>query len=92
VRDNFHYMEEDDVVEDGRFDDYATAVSRCQAIVDASLIHHYKQGMRPDELYEAYTTSGDDPSIVPSLPDARFSAWTYARQRCAEICATGGKP
>ena len=54
--------------------------------------HHYKPAMTAEELYEAYTTFGDDPSIVPSLPDAQFSAWTYARQRCAEICATEGKP
>jgi len=86
VRDNFHYMDEDDVAEAAQFDDYAAAVSHCKVIVDASLAHQHKPAMTAEELYEAYTSFGDDPSISPSPPDAPFSAWTYAKQRCAELC------
>jgi hypothetical protein len=88
VRDNFHYMDEDDVSVDGTFDSYDGAVLRCQAIVEASLLHAYRPGISADELFEAYTSFGDDPSISPS-PEERFSAWDYARRRCAEICADG---
>lgn len=38
---------------------------------------------------EQYTTFGDDPHVVGGPPSSRFSAWTYARQRCAQLCARG---
>jgi hypothetical protein len=85
-------MDEDDVSQAGQFDDYAAAVDHCRAIVDASLAHLYKPGMSADALYDAYTSFGDDPSIAPSPSDARFSAWTYARERCTDLCEPGARP
>jgi hypothetical protein len=87
IRDNFNYMDEEDVSTDGTFVHYEDAVLRCQAIVEASLRHLYRPGMKADELFEAYTSFGDDPSISPS-PGEFFSAWDYARRQSDVICRT----
>jgi hypothetical protein len=92
VADNFHYMDEDEYADGGVFDSYAAAVEACREIVDRSLAACHEPGMSPDELYNAYVASGDDPFIV-ALDDAprgeRYSAWNYAKERCPAIC---GKP
>ena len=55
-------------------------------IVDGELLHVYKKGVSAAELYNSYTSFGEDPFIRPSPRSRRFSAWEYARQRCEEIC------
>lgn len=84
VADNFHYMDEESV---GRGKSYATlaeAESEAKRIVDLCLADSYRSGMTADALYGEYISFGDDPYIVPS---GSFSAWDYAKARCAEICA-----
>jgi hypothetical protein len=84
VDDNFKYMDEDARTE---FGDYATleeAVEVCKAIVDSFLAKAHKPGMSARQLYKEYIDFGDDPFIRG--PGARFSAWTYARQRCETLC------
>jgi hypothetical protein len=84
VDDNFNYMDENARFKHG---DYATleeAVQACKAMVDACLAKGYVPGMSAHKLYEGYVAAGDDPFIVG--PDANFSAWTYARQRCEALC------
>jgi hypothetical protein len=84
VDDNFKYMDEDARTKHG---DYATleeAVQACKAIVDACLTRAHEPGMSARRLYEEYVAAGDDPFIQG--PDARFSAWTYAKQRCEMLC------
>jgi hypothetical protein len=39
--------------------------------------------MSERDLTEAYHAFGDDPWVK----GGSFSAWTYASERCAEICA-----
>jgi hypothetical protein len=93
VDDNFHYMDEDERSEYGVFDSIEAAAAACRQIVDRSLQHLYKPGMTAAELYDQYTSFGDDPFIVPlggGGAPARFSAWGYARDRCAAICAVTG--
>jgi hypothetical protein len=89
VADNFHYMDENEYTDGGVFDTYDDAVAACRELVDRSLAHEYKPGMTADELFKTYTLFGDDPFIV-GLADApmgeRFSAWTYAKERCHVIC------
>jgi hypothetical protein len=89
VGDNFHYMQNSKNAAAGVFETYDAAVAACREIVERSLAWHHKPGMTADQLYDTYTDFGDDPFIV-ALDDApvgeRFSAWTYAKQRCAEIC------
>lgn len=88
VADNFHYMDEDEDCQTGQFDDYETAVSSCKAIVDRFLTSHHRSGMTAEELYSTYRAFGEDPFIFPSPPGKHFSAWTYAKQRCEEVCGS----
>jgi hypothetical protein len=84
VDDNFHYQNED---ARDRVGDYSTlneAVSKCRSIVDDFLKLAHKPGMSSKELYEHYCSFGEDPFIRG--PEAGFSAWTYAEQRCDELC------
>jgi hypothetical protein len=90
VADNFHYMDEQENVEHGSFETLEAAIAAAKAIVDLSLRTAHRPGMTADELYDYYTSFGDDPFIRggggPGVP---FSAWDYAKDRCAEICANG---
>ena len=85
VDDNFHYMDEEERYEKGRFDSPADAIACCKEIVEASLREVYRPGMTADELYAAYTGFGEDPFIVGGESRVPFSAWTYAKTRCTEI-------
>jgi hypothetical protein len=64
------------------------AIHCAQCIVDQFLAREYKPGMTADRLYDQYTSFGEDPWIKSpdGAPRVAFSAWDYARQRCAEIC------
>jgi hypothetical protein len=89
-------MDEDERFLAGSVDTYARAVAACEARVDAFLLSHCEPAMTADALYTAYKSFGEDPFIVPEPPGEHFSAWTYARRRCDELCpaATGrrGEP
>ncbi|MEA2575677.1 MAG: hypothetical protein QOH93_2975 [Chloroflexia bacterium] len=86
VNDNFHYMDEAERYEHAVFDSCGEAVTACKKIVDDYLLANYKPGMSAEELYESYTSFGEDPFIVGKDEQCRFSAWSYARQRCEELC------
>jgi hypothetical protein len=88
VDDNFHYMDESERYEHGIFPTAAEAVAACKRIVDENLANAFRPGATEQELYEAYTTFGEDPFILPvaSTDDAvHFSAWDYARERCSAL-------
>ena len=87
VDDNFHYQDESGRYKFGEYDTYERAVEVCKEIVEGELLHLCEQGKSAAELYSSYTSFGKDPYIKPGLPEERFSAWDYARQRCEEICA-----
>lgn len=89
VDDNAHYMEEDERSEYGTFDTLEEAVAACRDIVDRSLADLCRAGMTAAELYDRYTSFGDDPFIVALEgpdPKVRFSAWNYASGRSRQIC------
>jgi hypothetical protein len=87
VDDNFHYMDEEYRYLCGTYDNWEGAVIVCKRIVDDFLKYTYKPGMTPEELWKHYRWFGEDPFILGPEPDsATFSAWTYAKERCAEIC------
>ena len=94
VADNFHYMDEDELHEHGTFATWAEAVAAARAIVDAELAEQAAPGLTADELFDWYTSFGDDPYIVAQGATERaaeqFSAWDYARQRCQQLAAPGG--
>ncbi|HYK88702.1 MAG TPA: hypothetical protein VE398_08025 [Acidobacteriota bacterium] len=85
VDDNFHYMDEESRYKLGSFATYDEALTKAKAIVDDFLRENYSPGMTSKELYEGYVGFGEDPFIIPA-GDPRFSAWEYARERCAELC------
>jgi hypothetical protein len=87
--DNAHYMDAKEHADHGIFATYEAAVAVCRAIVERSLAWQYKPGMSAAELYDYYTSFGDDPFIVAvgNAPLGEpFSAWTYAKERCQAIC------
>jgi hypothetical protein len=88
VDDNFHYQEADRH-EAGIYDSLDEATAACRAIVDKSLAAEYRPGISAESLYDRYVSFGDDPSIVVidgAGEHARFSAWTYAKERSRVIC------
>ncbi len=87
VDDNFHYMDEDERYTAGEFDTYTAAVSECERIVDDFLLDAWSEGMSAEKLHAQYLMFGEDPFVVPSDGDHRFSARDYARRRCEEIVA-----
>lgn len=91
VADNFHYADEDEHFELGTFATADQALDACRRLVDEALLAEYKDGATAEELFERYTSFGDDPFIVAvaGAPKVEFSAWTYARQRAQELATPG---
>jgi len=90
VADNFHYQDESKHYELGTFPSLEVAVQASKRIVDEYLASAYEPSMSEAELYHSYVSFGEDPFIVSA--DAKgvlFSAWTYAKERCAAMCAAG---
>ena len=86
VDDNFHYMDESERYTHGEFEVSWVALSAAKALVDADLNSLYQTGMTADELYRQYTSFGSDPYIVSEDQSCHFSAWSYAKGRCPDIC------
>lgn len=87
VDDNFHYLDESERYELGRFPTLATAISAAQRLVDDYLAAAYRPGMSAEALLQSYISFGEDPFIIAANGEkVEFSAQTYARQRCEEIC------
>ncbi len=86
VDDNYDYMDTDVRYTHGEFETLEGALKAAQKIVDDYLLSAYTTGMSAEALYQSYTSFGEDPWIVGPV-DAKFSAWEYAKARCAVICA-----
>ncbi len=87
VDDNFHFMDESERYKFGEFDTCEEAVAVSMKIVDEFLEKGYKKGMSFKELYEGYIGFGEDPFIISDDKTCFFSAWTYAKKRCTELCS-----
>jgi hypothetical protein len=91
IDDNFHYQDESERVSHGVFATADEALAACRSIVDGFLTDAFKPDMSPDALYKYYMGFGDDPFVVPVDPkdaSVRFSAWEYAKERCAVIAGS----
>jgi hypothetical protein len=92
--DNFHYEDADEVFRQGAYPSFDAALAACKRMVDQDLRDALKPGVlrRPaaDELYEYYMAFGVDPFIEGPCNDRSFSAWAYAKARCAEMFAPPG--
>jgi len=87
VDDNFHYMDESERYELGKFKTLEAAVAACKRIVDEFLISNYRPDMTAAELYEQYAFCGEDPFIVYTGQETvPFSARDYASERVKQIC------
>ena len=87
VADNFHYMDKSEHYTHGEFDQYEDALNASMKIVDEFLIKEHATEMTADVLFKRYASFGDDPFILgQDHTGERFSTWTYAKARCAEIC------
>jgi hypothetical protein len=84
VDDNFQYMDESKRYELGVFDTYEVAVAACKSVVDQFLAAADCH-CTADEMFHHYKGFGEDPWIRGDDPAHRFSAWTYAQQRCSEL-------
>ncbi len=89
VDDNFHYMDEDERYELGEFPDRDAAIAACKRIVDEFLATTDKS-KTAEEMFAAYAGFGEYPWIQTDDPDCKFSAWEYAKARCAEIARANG--
>jgi hypothetical protein len=91
IDDNFHYMEAEHRRRDSEWEDAEAAEQRCRSIVDDYLQSAHQPGMTWRQLFDSYTTFGEDPWIAtPDGDQPAFSAWDYARERCQALC--GGPP
>ncbi|MGO9773054.1 MAG: hypothetical protein ACLPSW_26590 [Roseiarcus sp.] len=89
VDDNFHYMDAEARREHGVYKTAEKAIAACREIVDRSLKTGYAPGILAEALYDGYVSFGDDPFIVVldgTDDNAKFSAWSYAKERCRVIC------
>lgn len=86
VDDNYHFMEPGAKRTAGAFGTWEEAVAACRRIVDASLAELVEPGMSAGALLGKYKMFGDDPYVIGEPAPERFSAWSYAERRCAEIC------
>ena len=84
VNDNFHYMDESERYKHGEFDDCQSAIAACKRIVD-EFIEGVDNNVSADDMFEQYTTFGEDPWVLSRDAGCKFSAWTYARERCREL-------
>jgi hypothetical protein len=89
VDDNFHYMDKDARYGAGEFATAAEALAKARKIVDDYLATAFEAGMNADALYSSYQAFGEDPFITATGgdPSVVFSAWDYAKERCAQLCA-----
>ena len=88
VDDNFHYMDEDERYVYGTYFTPDEALAVCRDIVERWLSAHHKAGMSKEELFDLYTSFGEDPFVrAPTgAPVIAFSAWDYARERAEHLC------
>lgn len=85
VDDNFHYMDESERYAHGEFDGCESAIEACKRIVDAFFLSYDLESATPEYLWQQYAFFGEDPFIVSTDSDCRFSAWDYASRRSREL-------
>lgn len=86
VDDNYHYQDETERTEKGGYDTAEEAIEAAKQIVLDSLRWQrwqIKGEATAEELWDRYTSFGDDPFIR----GVHFSAWDYAKSMCETIAA-----
>jgi hypothetical protein len=86
VDDNFHYTDESQRYAHGEFESCESAIDACKRIVDEFFFSYDLESATPEYLWQQYAFFGEDPFIVSTDSNCRFSARDYASRRCREIC------
>ena len=87
VDDNFNYQDPDERSEHGVYPTADEALAVCQRLVDRFLDEKYSPGMSAEVLYDYYTSFDPFIVVLDGVDDrAKFSGWSYARERCHLIC------
>lgn len=81
VDDNFLYMDPDKRYLAGEYDTCRDAVAAACHIINECLQKAYTPGMHLEDIWQAYTSFGEDPWI----PGSPFSAWAYAWRQCLRL-------
>ena len=86
VADNFHYMDESENYEHGKFETLEAAIAASKRIVDEFLASAILPGMTADALHAQYTSFGDDPSVTFSdlLDEGLCFGWSESKRRKGE--------
>jgi hypothetical protein len=84
VDDNFHHGDENERIKLGDFDTREKALAACIEVVERYFEIIDKGKYSYDELWQGYMTYGEDPFISNDDEGCHFSAWDYAKKRCAE--------
>ena len=82
IDDNFHYADDSERQFYTEFTDEDEALRAARLIVDDFLQDSYKPGMSATELFQLFTGVGEEPFIT----HGNFTAWSYAEQRCRDLC------
>jgi hypothetical protein len=87
VSDNFDFMDDDAPSCAGSYPTYEDALARAKGIVEASIKN--SQGTTADEIYDHYTSFGDDAFILAPAgtkqPESLFSSWNYAEELAGKV-------
>ena len=86
VDDNYRYMDESERYKLGDYETFEEAEAACKEIVDDFLQRGIEKPITAKELYQCYVMFGEDAFIRGEPVPYRFSAWSYAKQRCEQIC------
>jgi hypothetical protein len=84
VDDNFHDGDESERYKLGEFETREEAIIACKQKVDEYFERIEKGKYSFKELWEGYMLYGEDPFIANDDINIKFSAWTYAKERCKE--------
>ncbi|MDQ2665582.1 MAG: hypothetical protein M3Z05_06200 [Gemmatimonadota bacterium] len=91
IDDNFHHADESERSEAGAYATYEEAEAAARAIVEQSVRREYKPGMTSAELWEHYTSFGEDPFIRPEPEGVHFNGWDFAREVSERVAAENGR-
>ena len=91
VAENSHYMDESENYAYGTYDTLEQAVAVAKEIVDRFVIQTCKPGVSFESAWSIYAMFGEDPYIRVvdgnvEQGSLAFSARSYARERCMELC------
>ena len=87
VDENSHYKDNSHRYLKGNFVNCQAAVNICKQIVDDFLTNAYDENKTEDQLWNEYSSWGEDPFIIVTdgEDNCSFSAWDYAKNRIREI-------